>query len=226
MVRSMVLALLLTAMGSAVAGCAGESSGTLIVDYQLGTGATCKAQGVTTIRIRLQNSERDSLPSSTFPCTATAGQAELADVPSDVYTVVAEALNASGTVVLDDSESNVTISEGRNTTLEMYLWAVGLTLQVEWRFLDGRFCSTHNVHHLHMVLARDSAIPFYEEDLPCEDGSVTITDLLVGTYDLVVWGVDPDGLRMYSFQKHGIEVSPQGNAPELVVLEPVEDPGQ
>jgi|GEM_PF-3926983 len=208
-VTAMVVLAGLVALACDHGGSAGR--GTLVVRWQV-KGNTCSQARIAGVQVSLIY---DDAIVASQEATCGTGEAIFDDVDTGVYEVRVDGLDADGSTTYTATAPAVAVSAGDPTpsgTLE--LEKVGSGLSLSWYFEKNGLCGFHGIVNVdvtvwynqlelhHQVYGCD---PLADPDstLPVGDvPGVKVLGLQVPEVDVVLFGLDRDGSRRFSGERH------------------------
>jgi hypothetical protein len=184
--------------------------GTLEVRWTIGAGVqTCEEAGLDAVEISLEEEGGDLLGPFTTSCEAgRSGTYPLDDLDEGTYTVVIDALAGGERVYTGRSQGAYTVESDRTVRTErVVLSPIPASLDVLWRFEDGRQCGFHDVDDLVIQAFLNNAVA-EEVTTTCAEGEALIEDVLPGTYDVQVTALDAFTLEpAYRFTEANVTVA-------------------
>lgn len=214
--------------------CFGDSQGPgrVQVSWQV-EGSTCKTAGLTDVRVDLLQAG-ETVFSESARCTD--GSVLFEDVPVAVYDVVVRAFNEMDVPIYEGSAEGMAVKEGETPSTPdgpIKLKPKKATVMLKWSFpKDNSMCSFNNVETIEVNLSQSgTTVDIFAGAFPCdpgyaepdelpapfEGGWIVISDVPSGEVDLFLFGLSPEGERVY----FGVEEAWQvGNSsPNQVTVE-------
>ncbi len=223
-------------MFAGLQGCFSDSQGPgrVQVSWQV-EGSTCKAAGLTDVRVDLLQDGTTVFSEAT---RCTDGSVLFEDVPVAVYDVVVKGFNQDDVPIYEGSAEKMAVKEGETPSTPdgpVKLKAKKGTLLLQWSFPKDKsnLCSFNNVQTIEVNLSQSGTVveifagvfpcePGYAdpEDLPApfESGWIVISDVPPGEVDLFLFGLSPEGERVYVGTQEAVLVGNTGYVQVLVEL--------
>jgi hypothetical protein len=170
-------------------------TGDASIRWGIGLVGSCSEAGLSTVTVTLEDGSGGIIAAQDASCAS--GRIDLNDVPVGIYRVVATGFDADGFPAYEGSSEEVRVTEG----VESGPWAVRLSplpaaVGVTWYFAGGRLCTAYDVIDVAVRLFRADAEVF-ETSSECDDGALDLDDLDSGVYDVLVEGLDREGMPRY-----------------------------
>jgi hypothetical protein len=216
--------------------CMGDSQGPgrVKVTWQV-DGSTCKNAGLVDVRVDLRQ-QGETIFSELTKCSD--GSVLFEDVPVGVYDVVAKGFDADANPIYEGAFADMAVKEGETPSQPdgpIKLRAKKGTVLLAWSFPKDKsnLCSFNNVDSIEVNLSQTGSVvdifagtfpcdPAYGDpnDLPAplENGWVVISDVPPGEVDLLLFGLSPEGERVYFGQEEAVQVGNTGYVQVLVEL--------
>jgi len=207
-----------------------QGPGRVQVNWQV-DGGTCKSVGLTDVQVDLRQ-DGETVFSEATRCTE--GSVLFEDVPVAVYDVVIKGFNQDEVPVYEGFADGVAVKEGETPSTPdgaVKLKAMKATVLLKWSFPDDNsICAFNNVETIEVNLSQTGTVveifagtfpcdPGHAEpeDLPApfEGGSFVISDVPAGEIDLFLFGLSPEGERVYVGVKEAVLV---GNTSANIVV--------
>lgn len=152
-----------------------------------------------------------------FDCAS--GSADLRGLEPGIYDVELVGLDALGTPIFGASERTVTVDADRDTDLgTLRLTARPSTLQVGWRFADGRVCGANGVDTVALAVFDAHDYEIARTSFDCDAGEGEIPEVMAGAYLIEAVAYGEDGAT------HQGEVTLKAGRGVVVVSEVVLEP--
>lgn len=202
-----------------------SSEGTLEIRWRIGAGVqTCEEAGLDTVEVTLDQDGDLLGPYSTSCEAGRSGTFVIDGVEEGDYTIIVDAFAGDELVYTGQSRDTVFV-EADATVLAntVVLSPIPASLQVLWRFDDGRQCGFHDVDEMLVEAFLNNAIA-EEVVVLCADGEAILEDVLPGTYDVQVTALDVvDQLPVFRFLEANIAVEAGSQIEVDGILVPCED---
>ena len=217
-------------------GCFGDSQGPgrVQVSWQV-EGSTCKNAGLTDVRVDLRQDGETVLSEAT---RCTDGSVLFEDVPVAVYDVVVKGFDQDEVPIYEGYAEGMAVKEGETPSTPdgpVKLKAKKGTVLLQWSFPKDKsnLCSFNNVDTIEVNLSQSGSVvdifagafpcePGYAdpEELPApfESGWIVISDVPPGEVDLFLFGLSPEGERVYFGTEEAVLVGNTGYVQVLVEL--------
>jgi hypothetical protein len=205
----------------AIVGCVEETAdGDMRTSWTIGLEepglSSCETAGIATVEISLASDEHDATESA----SCHAGSRTFRAIPVTSYEVTVSGLDASGCAIYGGSASGARPSrDGVPAEVEVVMQrlpAAG-TVEVEWRFADGRMCGAHGVESVDLVVMSDD-VEHVHSTLPCDEGQTQLVDVPAGSLDVRLEAEDAEGLLCHV--ENDVDLAPCGVVDVEAVLEP------
>jgi hypothetical protein len=200
-----------------------SSEGTVELRWTIGAGVqTCAEAGLDSVEITLEESEGAILGPYTTVCEAGRGDLFVIDgVDEGTYTVSIDGFTEGDLVYSGRSEQSYTVVADRTIRTEtIVLSPIPASLQVLWRFQDGRQCGFHDVDEMIVRAFLNNSIAEQVTTL-CSEGEAILEEVLPGTYDIQVTALDAlTQDAVFRFIEPNIIVTPGTRTPVDGILEP------
>ena len=184
--------------------------GTLEVRWTIGAGVqTCEEAGLDLVEITLEEEGGDLFgPFATSCESGRSGTYSLDDLEEGTYTIVIDALAGEERVYTGTSQDTYTVESDTTVRTErVVLSPIPASLDVLWRFEDGRQCGFHDVDELVIRAFLNNAVA-EEVTTTCAEGEALIEDVLPGIYDVQVTALDAFTLdAAYRFTEANVTVA-------------------
>jgi hypothetical protein len=208
--------------GFAIAGCEGgggfEGENDLVVYWQV-TGGTCSMAGIPNVRVELYDEQEFLVDQVTTLCTN--GQVTFINVSTGLYSVQVFGLNEGGetTYISEIAEADVVPGPDLiELTPPLQLEVQRSGLDVFWSFASGKLCSIEGVSEIELAvwdtIAEKNA---YSAKAECTVGHYLIETITSGSYQVQVFGLGENGVRVLTGVSEVIELSP-GEAKEVSIV--------
>ncbi len=230
------LAALLVMSGLTACGEGTTGPGRAQVSWQL-EGTTCKNAGITDIRVDLLQ-EGETIFSGSAACSA--GSVLFDDVPVGVYDVRIKGFDGDSNPIYEGSYEGLAVKEGETPSTPdgtIKLKAKKGTVLLAWSFPADKsnLCSFNNVETIEVNVSQSGTVvehfagvfpcdPAYAdpEDLPAplENGWIVLSDIPPGEVDILLFGLSPEGDRVYFGEEEADQVGNTGYVQVMVQLLP------
>jgi hypothetical protein len=154
--------------------------GTLEVRWTIGAGVqTCEEAGLDLVEITLEEEGGDLFGPFAASCeSGRSGTYSLDDLEEGTYTIVIDALAGEERVYTGTSQDTYTVESDTTVRTErVVLSPIPASLDVLWRFEDGRQCGFHDVDELVIRAFLNNAVA-EEVTTTCAEGEALIEDVL------------------------------------------------
>lgn len=192
------------------------SPGLLKVSWQI-QGNTCKAAGVETVRVTLL---LDGAVYEARDSACAAGEMTFVDMPSMVYGVQLTGFDVDGeTRYTGELEAIDLVAGETNETGRIAMTKVGSGISLAWYFANNLLCSFNGVVEVEVTVWYDqlqlhnqiySCDPFGDTEtgagVPSGDLGVKVYDLQVPEVDVVLFGLDANGDRIFVGEERAIQL--------------------
>lgn len=214
MSRSMRGAAMMVVAGLLALACDHASSagkGSLVVRWQV-KGNTCTQAKIVGVQVSLLY---DDTVVASQEATCGVGEAVFDDVDTGAYEVRVDGLDADGATTYSATAVGIAVSAGEPSpsgTLE--LEKVGSGLSLSWYFEKNGLCGFHGIVYVDVTVWYDQLELHHqvygcdpladpESTLPVGDvPGVKVLGLQVPEVDVVLFGLDRDGSRRFSGERH------------------------
>jgi len=165
------------------------ADGQVQVDWLVGS-AGCEASEVTTVAVTIGPDTEE------FPCDD--GGATLT-VPAGTYDVQLQGLDVDN-IARYGGDGGVVVVDGDQTTTvpTVVLSSLPASIRVDWYFENAHLCSANGVSDVEVTLFDANDVVQGTSTAPCDDSTVTLTDIEAGGYAVLALGRDADGQEVYS----------------------------
>jgi hypothetical protein len=195
-----------------------EGENDLVVYWQV-TGGTCSMAGIPNVRVELYDELEFLVDQVTTLCTN--GQVTFINVSTGLYNVQVFGLNEGGETTYISNIGETDIVPGPEVvelTPPLQLEVQRSGLDVFWSFASGKLCSIEGVGQVELavwdMLAEKNV---YSANTECTVGHHLIETITSGKYQVQVFGLGENGLRVLTGLSEVIELSP-GEAKELSIV--------
>jgi hypothetical protein len=203
-----------------------SSEGTLEVRWRIGAGVqTCEEAGLDSVEVTLEEDGGDVLGPYSTSCESGRSDVFVLDgIDEGDYTIIVDAFAGDELVYTGQSRDTVFVEANSTVTSgTVVLSPIPASLQVLWRFEDGRQCGFHDVDEMLVEAFLNNAVA-EEVVVPCADGEAIIEDVLPGTYDVQVTALDVvEQLPVFRFTEPNIAVEAGSQIEVDGILLPCED---
>ncbi len=183
--------------------------GTLELRWTIGAGVqTCEEAGLDVVEIFLEEDGGDLLGPFTTSCEAGRSDSYFLDgLEEGTYTIIIDALAGDEPAYTGRSQDAYTVeSDTTVRTARIVLSPIPASLDILWRFEDGRQCGFHDVDELIIRAFLNNAVA-EEVETTCAEGEALIEGVLPGTYDVQVTALDALTLEAaYEFTEANVTV--------------------
>lgn len=169
-----------------------SSEGTLEIRWTIGAGVqTCEDAGLDLVEVTLEEEGGDVIGPYSAPCEAGRSDVFVLDgVDEGDYTILIDGYSGEELVYTGRSRSSFAVEADATVRAStVTLSPIPASLDVLWRFEDGRQCGFHDVDDMLVQAFLNNAVA-EEVVIPCADGEALIEDILPGTYDVQVTALD------------------------------------
>lgn len=167
-------------VGLALMGCGSAEplgAGSLELSWEVAPRG-CDEAGVESVEARISGPEGLV---ERFDCAA--GSAQLGGLMPGIYDVELVGLDAFGDPTFGASERTVTVDADADTDLGLLrLTARPSTLQVGWRFADGRVCGANGADTVSVAVFDAHDYEVARTSFGCDEGEGEIPDIVAGAY--------------------------------------------
>jgi hypothetical protein len=207
-----------------------QGPGRIQVNWQV-EGGTCKSVGITDVRVDVRR-DGETIFSESTRCTD--GSVLFEDVPVTVYDVVVKGYNEDQIPVYEGFADKMAVKEGETPSTPdgpVVLRPMKATVLLQWSFPNGNsICSFNNVATVEVNVSQSgTVVDIFSGTFPCdpgqaepdelpapfEGGSIVISGVPAGQIDLFLFGLSPEGERVYFGVEEAVLV---GNASSNAVL--------
>ena len=169
-----------------------SSEGTLEVRWTIGAGVqTCEDAGLDRVEVTLEEEGGDVL--GPFGASCEAGRSDvlvLDGVDEGSYTILIDGYAGDELVYTGRSRSSFSVEADSTVRAStVVLSPIPASVDVLWRFEDGRQCGSHDVDEMLVQAFLNNAVA-EEVIIPCAEGEAILEDILPGTYDVQVTALD------------------------------------
>ena len=175
--------------------------GSLEVTWQVSPRG-CEQANVETVDVKLSNAHRSYAGS--YACSDS--EALLDNLTPATYELEVVGLDPSGRQTFVADKTLVTVcAEKKNDAPHLRLTAKPATLEVSWRFANGRVCGANGVERIEVAIFDPSYYEMARQNFSCNAGSGTFDELIAGEYiveavaessdDAVYSGTDETSLK-------------------------------
>jgi hypothetical protein len=214
-----------------------EGPGRVRVDWQV-DGATCSKAGIVDIRVELLQLG-ESIYQESARCTD--GTALFENVAADVYDIRVRGYDTENNPFYEATYQGLAVKEGSTPTEPpeaLKLKARKGALLLDWVYPKDQSdpCSFGVVDQIEVNVAQSgSVVDIFAGVFPCapalgdpadlpaplNDGKIEIADIPPGEIDIVLFGLSPDGERVY-YGEEKVMMANSGEVQVTVSLEPCE----
>lgn len=146
----------------------------------------CEAAGVEVVEVRATGPEARI---ERFACSR--GGVELMDLVAGSYRVELVGFESSGQATFSAEPRSVTVDSDASAAVGTFrLLAKPASVDVAWRFDNGRVCGANDVTHVVVAVFDDLDYEITRKRFPCDGGVGTIDALRAGGYLAEVVGFD------------------------------------
>lgn len=182
---------------SSILACSGcifssSSEGTLELRWTIGAGVqTCEQAGLDSVEITLEEEGGEVLGPFTTACEAGRGDLFVIDgVDEGTYTITIDGFAGNDLVYTGRSQQSYSVEADRTIRTEtVVLSPIPASLDVLWRFEDGRQCGFHDVDQMIITAFLNNSIA-EQVTTTCAEGEAIIEDVLPGAYDVQATALD------------------------------------
>jgi hypothetical protein len=187
------------AVGLIMSACFGPSGsllGDIRVSWAFQNAVTCAQAGVSFVEVQIFDAD-DGSPQYDQVFNCTDGSVLIGDFIPGRYKFVMSGMDLSQTIRYQSSFSTY-IGPGYNnlgtTVLSFTLGNIGFT----WSFDGQQSCKIAGVSQMQIIVIDSSGGVEFNETRPCSDQGATITNFARGNYDLILYGLDVAGTRLFT----------------------------
>ena len=158
----------------------------------------CEQEGVEEIEISLEPT-RGAPVTNTFRCRADDASI---DVLAGNYKLDVRGLDSRSRAVVGAPTREIAVSDGFVTELgkALELTALPGSVQIGWRFADGRVCGAHGVSEIELTVFDDASFQIARDRFTCNDGAGVVLDLPQQTYMILGRASGVDGQEVVRFE--------------------------
>lgn len=158
----------------------------------------CEQEGVEEIEIALEPTRGASII-NTFRCRADDTSI---DVLAGNYKLDVRGLDSRGRAVVGAPTREITVSDGYITEIGKIIELTALpgSVEVGWKFADGRVCGAHGVSEIEVTLFDDASFQVARDRFTCNDGAGVVLDLPQQSYTILGRAIGMDGAEMVQFE--------------------------
>lgn len=169
-----------------------SSEGTLEIRWTIGAGVqTCEDAGLDRVEVTLEEEGGDVL--GPFSASCEDGRSDvfvLQGVDEGDYTILIDGYAGDELVYTGRSRTSFAVEPDSTVRAStVVLSPIPASLDVLWRFEDGRQCGFHDVDEMVVQAFLNNAVA-EEVSIPCAEGEALLEDILPGTYDVQVTALD------------------------------------
>lgn len=166
-----------------------SGEGIVEVTWAVGS-AGCDAAGVSDVQVLIGPLDE------TARCTDGSMRLQL---PPDDYELVAIGLDVDGIARFQATDRSVSVFENETTIVPtLRLSAIPAKLSLFWRFDNGSLCAANGVSEIDIALFdNEQIINDFPVVVDCGPGLTEFDDIPAGTYDVSMFGLDPEGTAIF-----------------------------
>lgn len=195
-----------------------EGENDLVVYWQV-AGGTCSMAGIPNVRVELYDEEEFLVDQVTTPCTN--GHVTFVDVESGLYSVQVFGLDAGGATIYVSESADVDVAPSgipTQLTPPLQLEVQRSGLDVFWSFASGKLCNIEGIGEIEIavwdVLAEKNV---HQAKTECTVGHHNVEEITTGEYQVQVFGLNENGIRMLTGLSEVVELGP-GELKEISVV--------
>jgi hypothetical protein len=163
--------------------------GSLALSWQISPHG-CESAGVEEVEVRLENAHRNY--DERFACEA--GQAELTQLAPANYKLSIVGIDVNGLATFGaDTEKVEVRAEERVDAPHVRLSARPASLEVSWRFDNGKVCGANGVAEVEVALFDEAFYELDRQTFSCDAGVGQLEDIVAGEYLVEAVAESEDG---------------------------------
>lgn len=187
------------ALGLLMQACFGPG-GSLLGDVQVSwafqNAATCAQAGVSFVEVQVIDAG-DGSPQYDQVFNCTDGSVLIGDFIPGSYRMILSGLDLSQNIRYQSSFTTYIGPGFNNLGITILSFTLG-NISFNWSFEGQQSCKISGVSQMQIIVINSGGDVEFNETHPCNDQGATITNFVRGNYDLILYGLDVAGTRLFS----------------------------